>query len=52
MGIEFDELYDITLHNEIRWILEDYVGEFKNKKKCVDAIIAKVKEKIKPDKEG
>jgi hypothetical protein len=35
--------YDIELHNEIRWILEDYIGEYDNKRKCVDAIIDKIK---------
>jgi len=53
MAEKFDEKYDVTLHNEIRWILEDYVGEFENKRKCVDAIILKVKELIKSEvKEG
>jgi hypothetical protein len=44
MSLEFDEKYDVILHNEIRWILEDYIGEFENKRKCVDAIIIRIKE--------
>ena len=40
---DFREEYDIKLHNEIRWILEDYIGEFDLKRECVDKIIEKVK---------
>ena len=40
---DYREEYDIKLHNEIRWILEDYIGEFELKRECVDKIIEKVK---------
>ena len=44
--MDYREEYDIKLHNEIRWIIEDYIGEFDLKKQCVDKIIEKVKSQL------
>jgi len=41
--------YDIELHNEIRWLIEDYVGEFDLKIELVDRIIEKIKEAVNED---
>jgi len=43
--------YDIELHNEIRWLIEDYVGEFNLKRELVDRIIEKIKEAVIKDVE-
>ena len=47
MNEKFKKELDIELHNEIRWLIEDYIGEFSLKRELIDKIIEKVKESFK-----
>lgn len=40
-----EEEANVDLHNKIRWLIEDYVGEFELKIELIDKIIEKIKEK-------
>lgn len=41
---QYDKKLDVDLHNEIRWLIEDYIGDFDLKRELIDKIIEKVKE--------